>query len=57
MNNNAYERLELNRADRQRPADLPVVLEELLVAIDLARREGRPDDALVAEYLDLLECA
>lgn len=42
---------------RRRPADLPVVLEELLVEIEAARRDGRPDAVLVAEYLVLRECA
>lgn len=42
---------------RRRPADLPVVLEELLVEIEAARRDGRPDAVLVAEYVALREGA
>lgn len=42
---------------RRRPADLPVVLEELVLEIEAARRHGRSDAALVAEYLVLRERA
>ncbi len=42
---------------RERVADLPLVLEDLLAQIEDARAWGRPDADLVAEYVWLRERA
>ncbi len=42
---------------RDRPADLPLVLEDLLAQIEDNRAVGRPDANLVAEYVWLRERA